>query len=222
MKKLIFFTLVICFLLTGCGNDKAATEVTETISATAVTEQSASKVYPLPDTTMDNLNDAILSISLNEGDAYVDDTGKMQMDLTLYSYDQYDMVDISMLKVGDILVTHTGEVEVATLDHKENGTILINGGLDENGFDLITDETGVYYECGYSDAKNWHEIGEATIRVSVDFMYYDTSDLDKGELLYYPGDFLIGAVTDYNFTPHNTTIRVENGQIIEMHRVYTP
>ena len=222
MKKLIFFTLVICFLLTGCGNDKAATEVTETISATAVTEQSASKVYPLPDTTMDNLNDAILSISLNEGDAYVDDTGKMQMDLKIYSYDQYDMVDISMLKVGDILVTHTGEVEVAALDRKENGTILINGGLDEKGFDLITDETGVYYECGYSDAKNWHEIGEATIRVSVDFMYYDTSDLDKGEILYYPGDFLIGAVTDYNFTPHNTTIRVENGQIIEMHRVYTP
>ena len=222
MKKLIFFTLVICFLLTGCGNDKAATEVTETISATAVTEQSASKVYPLPDTTMDNLNDAILSISLNEGDAYVDDTGKMQMDLKIYSYDQYDMVDISMLKVGDILVTHTGEVEVAALDRKENGTILINGGLDENGFDLITDETGVYYECGYSDAKNWHEIGEATIRVSVDFMYYDTSDLDKGEVFYYPGDFLIGAVTDYNFTPYNTTIRVENGQIMEMHRVYIP
>ena len=178
MKKLLFFTLVICFLMTGCGNDKAATEVTETISATAVTEKSAFKVYPLPDTTMNNLNDAILSISLNEGDAYVDDTGKMQMDLKLYSYDQYDMVDISMLKVGDILVTHTGEVEVAALDRKENGTILINGGLDENGFDLITDETGVYYECGYSDAKNWHEIGEATIRVSVDFMYYDTSDLD--------------------------------------------
>ena len=222
MKKTIFLTLVICFLLTGCSNGKATTEVTETVSATVVTEQSASKVYPLPDTTMDNLNDAILSISLNEGDAYVDDTGKMQMDLKIYSYDQYDMVDISMLKVGDILVTHTGEVEVAALDRKENGTILINGGLDENGFDLITNETGVYYECGYSDAKNWHEIGEATIRVSVDFMYYDTSDLDKGEILYYPGDFLIGAVTDYNFTPHNTTIRVENGQIIEMHRVYTP
>ena len=222
MKKTIFLTLVICFLLTGCGNDKAATEVTETISATAVTEQPASKVYPLPDTTMDNLNDAILSISLNEGDAYVDDTGKMQMDLKLYSYDQYDMVDISRLKVGDILVTHAGEVEIPAHDRNENGNLLINGGLEDNGFDLITDETGVYYECGYSDAKNWHEIGEATIRVSVDFMYYDTSDLDKGEILYYPGDFLIGAVTDYNFTPHNTTIRVENGQIIEMHRVYTP
>ena len=28
--------------------------------------------------------------------------------------------------------------------------------------------------------------------------------------------------TDYYFTPYNTTIRVENGQIMEMYRVYTP
>lgn len=93
---------------------------------------------------MDNLTDAILSISLEEGDAYVDDTGKMQMDVTICSYDKYDMVDISTLKVGDILVTHAGEVEIASLAREENGTVLINGGLDENGFDLITDETGVF------------------------------------------------------------------------------
>ena len=222
MKKLLFFTLVLYFLLTGCVNGNAVAEVTETISTTAVTEPSASKIYPLPDTTMDHLNDAILSISLEEGDAYVDDTGKMQMDVKIYSYDKYDMVDVSMLKVGDILVTHAGEVEITALSRRENGTVLINGGLDENGMDLITDETGVFYESGYSDVKNWYPIGEATIRVSVDFQYYDTSDPDRGEVLYYPGDFLIGAVTDYHFTPYNTTIRVENGQIMEMFRVYTP
>lgn len=224
MKKLIFVTLAIFYLFAGCSNGKTTTEIIEPISATTSTEQAAaeSKIYPLPDTTMDNLSDATLSISLEEGDAYVDNTGKMQMDIKIYSYDKYDMVDISMLKVGDILVTHTGEVEITSLDTKENGTILINGGLDENGFDLITDETGVFYECGYSDTKNWYEIGEATIRVSTDFVYHDTSDLEAGERLYYPGSFLVGEVTDYNLTPYNTTIRVENNQIIEMHRVYTP
>ena len=135
----MFFTLVICFLFAGCSSlesQKAfeteperaelVTEVTETISTTATTEQaaSASKIYPLPDTTMDNLSDTILSISLEEGEAYVDDTGKMQMDVTIYSYDKYDMVDISMLKVGDILVTHAGEVEITALERKETGTIL--------------------------------------------------------------------------------------------------
>ena len=224
MKKIIIVALVICFLLAGCGNDHTAAEATQTIPTTATTEPtaSASIIYPLPNTTMDNLSDTILSISLEEGDAYVDNTGKMQMDVTIYSYDKYNMVDISMLNVGDILVTYAGEVEITALERKENGTILINGGLYENGFDLITDESGIFYECGYNDAKNWYEIGEATIRVSVDFEYHDTSDLEAGEILYYPGSFLIGEVTDYNFSPYNTTIRVENGQIIEMNRVYTP
>ena len=224
MKKLICITLVVCFLMAGCQNDKVATEITEPISTTAPTEQAetVTKIYPLPDTTMDNLSDTILSISLEEGDAYVDDTGIMRMDVTIYSYDKYDLVDISTLKVGDILVTHAGEVEITSLERTENGMILINGGLYEDGFNLITDETGIFYESGYNDAKNWYEIGEATIRVSVDFEYYDSSDPEKGEILYYPGSFLIGEVTDYNFNPHTTTIRVENGQIIEMHRVYTP
>ena len=228
MKKCILITLIICFLLTGCksrddrnGLD-ATPEAAQSVSATAAAEQPASKILPLPDSTLDNLNDATLSISLEEGSAYVDDTGKMQMNVKIYSYDKYDMVDISMLKVGDILVTHSGEVEITALEREESGTVLINGGLDENGFALITDETGIFYESGYNDVKNWYEIGQATIRVSVDFEYRDTSDLEAGEVLYYPGSFLIGEVTDYNFTPYNTTIRVEGGQIMEMHRVYTP
>ncbi|MBR5125790.1 MAG: hypothetical protein IKU68_03555 [Oscillospiraceae bacterium] len=224
MKKSWIPALVLCFLLTGCRSSNAAAETAETISSAAATEQTVSitKIYPLPDSTMDNLSDAILSVSLEEGDAYVDDTGKMQMDLKIYTYDKYDMVDISVLRVGDILVTHAGEVEITSLTRTENGTVLVNGGLDENGIDLITDETGVFYERGYSDVKNWYEIGESTIRVSTDFVYHDTSDLDMGEILYYPGSFLIGEVTDYHFTPGNTTIRVENGQIMEMHRIYTP
>ena len=228
MKKCILITLVICFLLAGCksrdggnGSD-AVPDVTLPISTTAAAEQSASRILPLPDPTMDNLNDATLSVSLEEGGAYVDDTGKMQMDVKIYTYDKYDMVDISMLKVGDILVTHSGDVEITALVREDSGAVLINGGLDENGFDLITDETGIFYERGYNDAKNWYEIGQATIRVSVDFEYHDTSDPEAGELLYYPGSFLIGEVTDYYFTPYNTTIRVENGQIIEMYRVYIP
>lgn len=219
MKRLLLVFLAACFLLSGCSSweayeEAAAAEVTEAASA--------SVIYPLPDTTMEDLDDAILSVSLEEGDAYVDDTGIMRMDVTVYSYDTYDMVDISALKVGDVLATHEGEVEIAALAREENGTVLINGGLDKEGFDLVTDETGIYFVRGYNDGKSWYEVGEATIRVSVDFLYYDTSDPEKGEILYYPGSFLIGEVTDYNFTPYNTTIRVENSQIVEMYRVYIP
>ena len=229
MKRMGLFLLTVCLLLTGCassqtgGNENTAPAATEN-AGTVVAGQTEDvhAVVPLPDTTMENLTDAILSVSLAEGGAYVDDTGKMQMDLKIYSYDRYDMVDISGLKVGDTLVRHSGEVKVTAKEQNEAGAVIINGGLDNGGFDLVTDDSGIFYEMGYNDHKNWYQIGEATIRVSADFEGLDRADPELGEVVLYPGDFLVGAVTNYDFTPYNTTIRVEGGQIIEMNRRYIP
>ena len=211
---------MLCLLLTACKSTIDEPDVVTTIPQ--IQTESSATIYPLPNATMENLSDAILSVSLEEGHAYVDDTGKMQMDLKIYTYDQYDMVDIANLKVGDAIVRSSGEVEIHSIERNEMGTVFINGGLDNGGFDLVTDDSGVFYEMGYSDHKSWYEIGEATIRVSVDFVFTDTSDLDLGEVIYYPGSFLIGEVTNYDFTPYNTTIRVESGQIVEMNRRYIP
>ena len=234
-KKFIAFLIVSCLLLTGCTDSKTASgettvPATEPVSVatedlgTADTPQTedARTITPLPDMTMENLTDAILSVSLEQGDAYVDDSGIMQMNLKIYTYDKYDMVDIATLKVGDILVRHTGEIEVISIEENAFGRISINGGLENDGFDLATDDSGIFYEIGFNDVKNWYQIGEATIRVSADFQGIDRADLELGEVIIYPGDFLIGAVTNYDFTPYNTTIRVEEGQIVEMLRVYTP
>lgn len=235
MKKLILLTVVLCLLLVGCGKSfpEATTEREQLDSTKAETElvDSASgeqdvalavTVYPLPDTTMENLTDATLSISLDEGDAYVDDTGKMQMKVKIYTYDLYDAKDITQLKVGDIIVRHADEVTVTSVERGESGFLCINGGLENGGFDLAAGGGGIFYEIGFNDVKNWYELGEATIRVSVDFIGYDRSDPERGEVVIYPGDFLVDAVTDYNFTPYNTTIRIEAGQIVEMTRVFVP
>ena len=235
VKHVITLWIAICLLLAGCtypqanrGEDTAPADNRNTVvtedSSPAQTEQAedARTITPLPDTTMENLTDAILSVSLEEGNAYVDDNGRMQMDLKIYTYDKYDMVDIAALKVGDTLVRHSGPVEVISIEEKKPGRICINGGLENDGFDLVTDDCGIFYETGFNDSKNWYEIGEATIRVSVDFRGTDNADLELGEVILYPGDFLIGAVTNYDFTPYNTTIRIEDGQIIEMHRAYMP
>lgn len=207
MKKISVIFTALFLLLAGC--------------ASAQTDP-AQKISPLPDATMENLTDAILSVSLAEGDAYVDETGKMQMDMKIYSYDCYDMVDISNLKVGDTLVRHSDEVQVTSIEQNDAGTIYINGGLDNGGFDLVTDDCGVFYEMGYNDHKNWYQVGEATIRVSADFKGSDCADPELGEVVIYPGDFLVDAVTNYDFTPYNTTIRIEGGQIVEMNRRYIP
>ena len=234
-KKIIVLWMVFCLLLTGCAASQKGNgenEIPSDIAAskamvssdTDSTEQpeETHTITPLPDTTMENLTDAIFSVSLDEGNAYVDDNGRMQMDLKIYTYDKYDMVDIANLKVGDTVVRHSGEVKVVSKEQNEAGTIFINGGLENGGFDLVTDDCGIFYETGFNDVKDWYEIGEATIRVSVDFKGYDNADLEQGEVIIYPGDFLIGAVTNYDFTPYNTTIRVEDGQIVEMNRVFIP
>ena len=228
-KKTIALWMAFFMLLAGCASSQTEdNENTVPAATVAFSTVDAGKpdvsgiIRPLPDTTMENLTDAILSVSLDEGDAYVDDNGRMQMDLKIYSYDQYDMVDIANLKVGDTVVRHSGEIKIISKEQNEAGTIYINGGLDNGGVDLVADNCGIFYEKGFNDVKNWYEIGEATIRVSADFKGIDNADPEQGEVIIYPGDFLIGAVTNYDFTPYNTTVRVENGQIVEMNRIFIP
>ncbi len=235
MKKGLVLLLMLTLLMAGCSGSNGNTVENTTPAGNMASdaalnadtlctdmENATQTIRPLPDTTMRNLTNAILSVSLEKGNAYVDDNGIMQMDLKIFTFDKYDMVDIANLKVGDTIIRHSGEVGVISKEQNEAGTIYINGGLDNGGFDLVTDDCGVFYEKGYNDSKNWYAIGEATIRVSADFQGIDSADLELGEVIIYPGDFLVGAVTNYDFTPYNTTVRVEDGQIVEMNRVYTP
>lgn len=222
MKKYIPILLVLSMLLAGCNNSQKIPAETAASTPAAETAASAVTIYPLPDSTMDTLDNATIAISLEEGDAYVDDAGIMRMNVKVYTYDRFDLVDIAGLKAGDTIVKHDAEVVVTSVERNDFGTVLINGGLENGGFDLFTDDSGVYFELGFSDVKNWYEVGEVTLRVSADLEFRDNMDLEQGEQIYYAGSFLVGEVTDYHFTPHNTTIRTENGQIVSMERIYTP
>ena len=231
MKKKMLLVVCIVILGTsmiGCGvpkekeNNSIESE-TEDNRIENVTEVN-NIISPLPVTIdIDNLDNCTVAVSLEQGDAYVDDTGAMQMDVTVYTYDLYDMVDIASLKEGDVIVIREQEVKITSLEQNDYGTILINGGLERNGFELSNNDSGVWFESGYNDVKSYYEIGKKTIRVSPDFEFYDSSDLDKGEGVYYPGDFLkddAGIV--YHFVPNNTSIVIENGMIIKMYRKYIP
>lgn len=215
MKKMMLFCLAMFLLSGGCINLPAA-------QCCAAKAEVAATIYPLPDTTMENLTDAILSVSFEEGDVYLDDTGKLQMTVKIYTHDQYDLVDIALLRMGDILVTHASEVIVTSVERKGDGMVSINGGWEAGGLSLMTSDAGFYYAVSANDTKDWYEIGEATIRVSVDFMGYDQADLELGEVIFCPGSFLVGEVTNYDFTPFNTTVRVEAGQVVELYRMYMP
>ena len=235
MKKTLSIVLVIMLcasLLTACktkepGATSSATpsEKTEEKKAEKPAEEPAKRVIkPLEETIdIENLDNCTVAVSLNEGDAFVDDSGKLVMKVKVYTYDLYDMVDIASVEENDIIMRLGKEITVSQIERLETGLVRINGGEENGGFDLISNDSTVYYEIGMSDIKSYYEIGEVTIPVSTEFTYLDESDIDAGAKEYYPGDFLDeNSGINYDFNPNNTSVVIENNTIIKMKKVYTP
>ena len=217
MKRTLSIILAVVLslgILAGCG---AKTE-------TENKEPNVNVISPLPETLDINaLDNCTVSVSLKKGGAYVDDSGKMIMDVIVYSYELYDMVDIASLRENDVIIRKNEEVIVTELERLDSGLVRINGGEENGGFDLFSNDSTVYYESGMNDIKAYYELGNITLPVSDEFKYIDESDLDAEAKIYYPGDFLTDdADIEYNFSPNNTSIVIENGAIIKMNKVYMP
>lgn len=224
MKKIlsVLLILTLCFaMFAGCSKPADTNDANK---ANEEKQATGKVINPLP-VTIDvaNLDNCTVAVSLEEGDAYVDDAGAMQMNLKVYTYDLYDMVDIAELEVGDSMMRLGEAVEIKEIERLDTGLIMLNGGQEKGGFDLYSNDSTVYYEMGFNDVKSYYELGEVTIPVSTEFVYTDSSDLDNGPVEYYPGDFLTeDAGILYDFTPNNTEVVVENGKIIAMNKYYTP
>lgn len=217
MKKILSIILAVILslgMLAGC--------VTKT--ETESKEPNVNVISPLPETLDINaLDNCTVAISLENGGVYVNDSGKMVMDVTVYSYELYDMVDIASLKENDVILRKNEEVKVTEIERLETGLVRINGGEENGGFDLVSNDSTVYYESGMNDIKAYYELGSVTLPVSDEFEYVDESDLDADAKKYFAGDFLKDdAGIEYNFSPNNTSIVIENGTIIKMNKAYMP
>ena len=217
MKKILSVIMAVILslgMLAGCGTK------TETESK----EPNVNVISPLPETIDINaLDNCTVAISLEKGGAYVNDSGKMVMDVTVYSYELYDIVDIASLKENDVILRKNEEVKVTEIERLETGLVRINGGEENGGFDLVSNDSTEYYESGMNDIKAYYELGSVTLPVSDEFEYVDESDLDADAKKYFAGDFLKDdAGIEYNFSPNNTIIVIENGTTIKMNKTYMP
>jgi len=217
----------------GAENELEATTEMQTeeveITATEIVETEepgTAVVSPLPTTIdLNDINDCTLAVSIENGDIYVSkaDATRYIMKVKVYEYELFDLVDMSLLEVGSIIAIDKEQVEIVSLERNELGTVIINGGLETGGYELITDGNGVFYSIGYSDAKTYHELGEIELDISPEFIYIDASDLDEGEASYTLADLTANdTCVEYKGTPHDTMIVVENGVVTSMKKVYTP
>ena len=212
MKKTLSILLALILsvgLISGCNTKR---------------ENNTKVISSLPETlNVSTLDNCTVAVSFEKGDVKLSDIGKMQMDVTIYSYELYDMVDIASLKENDVIIRKNEEVTVTELERLDSGLVRINGGEENGGFDLVSNDSTVYYEMGMNDIKAYYELGRVTLPVSDEFVYIDESDLDAEAKIYYAGDFLTDdADIEYNFSPNNTSIVIENGVITKMNKVYMP
>ena len=215
MKKmlLIVLSMVLCLgMLAGCKT-QTQNEI-----------QDATTINSLPETLdLSALDNCTVAVSLKKDNAYVDESGKMVMDVTVYSYELYDMADIASLKENDVIIRNNEKVKITELERLESGLVRINGGEENGGFDLVSNDSTVYYESRMNDMKAYYELGSVTLPVSDEFEYVDESDLDADAKKYFAEDFLKDdAGIEYNFSPNNTSIVIENGTIIKMNKTYMP
>ena len=62
-----------------------------------------------------------------------------------------------------------------------------------------------------------------TLPVNEEFTFVDASALEKDAAVWYVGDFLTsGAALPDDLTPYNTTVTIQDGQVLGMYRIFVP
>lgn len=241
MKKVLAILLAISVLaLSACAARQTAPDTQDTPAAETTGQpdaseqageeqaseeqqpaQEAKRVEPMPESLdLNALTDATVAVSFGADDISETD-GKTELTLTVYDYDLYDMVDIAQLAVGDTIVVD-GKDMVVTSREDENGFVTINGGLEQGGVDLTSDDSGVYYAVGMDDAKSYHELGRITVPVAEGFVLTDNSDPEHPDATYAASDLAKLAGESVGFTANNTLATIEHGELTVLARSYTP
>ena len=233
MKKVLAILLALSVLALSACAAKQANSDTQKDSNTAETEQKpgseqteqpaqgAKRIEPLAESLdLNALTDATVAASFGAEDISEKD-GKTEITLTVYDYDIYDIVDISLLAVGDTIVVDGKDMVVASREDKD-GFVTINGGLEQGGVDLTSDDSGVYYAVGMDDAKSYHELGRITVPVAEGFVLTDNSDPDHPDETYAASDLAKLAGEGVGFTANNTQATIEHGELTVLARSYTP
>ena len=236
MKKALAILLALSVLaLSACAAKQVNSDTQKDVSAETAapsadpeqtedaqqSAQEAKRVEPLPETLDVNaLTDATVAASFSAEDISEKD-GKTQITLTVYDYDVYDMVDVAQLAVGDTIVVDGKDMVVTSREDKD-GFVTINGGLEQGGVDLTSDDSGVYYAVGMDDVKSYHELGRITVPVAEGFVLTDNADPEHPDETYAASDLAKLAASEPGFTANNTLATIEHGEVTVLARSYTP
>lgn len=175
-----------------------------------------------------DMADGTYSVGI-EADGVEEHEGGYNVTATLYAYDQYDAEKVGALKAGDTILLHSDgdltEMRVTTLETSESGLVTINGGVEEGGMYLMP-EDDAYRTLTMNDYPVYYEVGTVSLPLSDELIFTDGSQsVDSQDAVTQNGASSFAEVLsgdETGFTCYNTKIKVENGEVVEITRIWVP
>lgn len=244
MKKNIYVKLVcagtLALMLTACTSGTSATTDTETTTETSAETEEAGTEADTEDNTeaadetestgavtvfpeanslaVDGSQDDVTFAVSFTADGITKDGDTYSISYTAYAEESFDNYAVEALKAGDTIVLGGESVLIDTIEIKD-GFVTINGGIEEGGYELMTTDDMFYHQIGMSDIRTYETLGEATLPVSADCVISDSSE-SPDEIKTITMEDVISSQTP--FYEQNTTITVNNGEIVEITRAFMP
>lgn len=206
IARFLSLTLVVTAMFCSCSQDKEPR-----------------RIAPLNDgLKADALTDCTVAADFRTEDF---DWEEGTLNMTVLREDLYDAVEVSQLKVGDTLIYESKPMVVTTIAD-ENGTLSINGGLEEGGCWLEGYEGGTYRSVQFDDHSTYTKLGKAKLPLSQDLVIIDCGENpdDSNDTILAAQRNYIEALDGYrqSFTDLNTRVVIMNGLVKEIHRKWIP
>lgn len=107
---------------------------------------------------------------------------------------------------------------------RDNGTVIINGGIESGGVELIEDD-GLYRTYAMDDHPIYYDLGTITLLLSTDCTFEDHADLEhEPDGLVYEYEDVPAAIqaSETPFNCYNTVITVRRKQVVQIIRYWIP
>ena len=172
---------------------------------------------------LSNLGDRMILATLLPDSMKKADDG-ITADFELYTMDIYDAVEMTTLKPGDTIIVDSEPILVESIE--DNGSIVINGGIENGGAEFTSNGGGTFRYFGFDDYATYTDRGKVNLTINKDTVIMDYSDPENAEGIQINPeefmDFVNNPANNTSFTYGNTTIRTEGGKLVEITRKYVP
>lgn len=221
---------------TESGTEAAGSTAAETETASSEEESSEEETYedgaahlrtdePITvvpygnSLSIDGDMDASFSASFDPKTDLTKDGDGYKLHFKAFYREEYDMVDMHLLRPGDTIVIGGKDVLIDTIELTDNGIYKINGEIDDGGYAFCTDGDTVYYSVGLDDVGTYAKLGENTLPVADNCVIHDNSLMEDKTLTL---EDLASGKENPGFTEFDTTITVEDGKITDIDRAFRP